>query len=474
MTDWRMRNRPGAPIDLSQGLASIGEALDSVAAAKRQKRKDAEYARQNDLVERGQRAKDLREQTNFELQDSDRKAKTATTVAQLLAEGREGEAAALAKTSQFYDPRSGKTRGLQYDPGGQPMPPGPADNEEPLSAVASKFRLREPGAAPAGPAEELPTDYAGHMRFMGVKPQAPQQLTKPSIEGVQVDPAGERARAKEREATAQKERLMKLLDDPSIPPDLKRSIALRAGLTGAQATNVEGAQITGAEGREDAQAFTGGENEKNRANAVKVAGMRKRPGAGVSVKADDDDVFDPDTGAKLFDAPTPGQAKELNDNGRTMANVKGEFEQLKAAYAKLPTGVLESIKQGNPIGNFFLSEEEKTALQTVNRLKASITGQSSQMKGMGAPSTTELVEVQKGHVRGRGQSQESYEAAVAEAIKSLEGGWHRGLAAHGKKPGNGAPAASPDRARYEKAIAAAQAAGKTDLVKRLKAEMGGM
>jgi hypothetical protein len=264
-------------------------------------------------------------------------------------------------------------------------------------------------------------------------------MTKPSINGVEFDPAAERERGKEREANAQKERLMKLLDDPTVPADLKRDIALRAGLTGARATGAEGAQIMGRAGQEDGQTFQGGQADKFQLTAeqkmAEAAKRRRRAGAGAVTKADDDDVFDPDTGAKMFDASTPAQAKELNENGRTMARVRAEMQELKAEYAKLPSGFWESVKQGNPIGNFFLTEEQKTALQNVNRLKTSITGQTSQMKGMGAPSTTELGEVQKGLVRGRSQSQDSYGQAADAAVKSLEGGWRRSLPAHGFKGG---------------------------------------
>jgi hypothetical protein len=521
MTDYRMRRRPlGGPLDLTQGLSVIGDALDGAAEAKRKKADAAEYARQNDLAEKRFTAQEARAAQTQADADVDRKAKIRSEIAAKVDAGDVAGARLLAATY-----------GVPFDAGDGPPgpegPPGPAPSASAPRPYGDTARILNPGQSGAPPpgfrkgpgeppveriplpersdaermqaleeakargVEILPPDdsqrdgayvYLGQGKGHAYRapagasaappppaPAPPKQggefsgfttmmgKRRPQLDGVQLGPNAEERAATKAEAEA------KRLEAAGYPEE---AALVRSQISGATAQAIRNRAL-----QEDSQQHQEKMQGDRLTSSQKVAATRRRA-AGTSTKADDDDVFDPDTGGKLFDAPTPQQAKELNENGRIMARVRAESQELKAEYAKLPTGLAASLKQGNPIGNFFLSEEEKTALQNVNRLKTSITGQMSQMKGMGAPSTTELTEVQKGIVRGRSQSQESYGQSADDAVKSLEKSWRSGLPAHGFK-GDKPAATSPDRARYEQAIAKARAAGKMDLVKRLQAEMGG-
>lgn len=130
----------------------------------------------------------------------------------------------------------------------------------------------------------------GDMPKSGPLPEAPRpQRRKPAIilpggERIEID-LDEAKRFEQEEANEKKERMMGLLADPTLPPDLKRAIALRAGLTGVQATGAEGAQIMGAEGREDAQTFKAEESAKYDLTAAQqmdlaIKKLAQRKGAG--------------------------------------------------------------------------------------------------------------------------------------------------------------------------------------------------
>lgn len=316
MSDFRLNYRGPFIPSYSDALDNLIKGVEYGNEQKRARRKDDEYKRQNDLVEQRLKAQDERERLKFDTEMGDRDAGTLDEIVKRYAEGDVGAAEGYAATKQFYDPRSRTTRGIDFQrrrlPGKmdapQLKPPGElGDNAgNPTTPPLGEMRLKPPmEEAPDAPAPGLygmlnPTPTAKPPGLAGMlKP--PEKLETgsdtpdvdaargpevgvvrlPNGREITLDP-GARDAYKARQASAQRERLQKLLDDPSIDPRVKSAIALNAGLTGSQASGAERAAVNNTATQVAGQDFKTGEADKHDMTADQkyAIGMRPRGGGG--------------------------------------------------------------------------------------------------------------------------------------------------------------------------------------------------
>src|SRR5688572_2285708 len=244
---FRLHNLVAPPYQPDRGEAVIG-AIDKISGALEKRRareeeqrrwelerqrllgKDAQYTRQNDLNEQRMAAGEARALQEHELKLSDRNQKQFQSLRELAGQGRESEAEAFAASSKYIDPKTGKSRSLGYtrsDPG------DPGVDAKDFAGFMQSMPMFGPQGA-TGLAQGEKPDYEGFAGMFGARARQNAKITTPDGTVTEIDPSEGEA-FKQRQADQRKQQLMGLLADPTLPPDLKRSIALQAGLTGAQA-----------------------------------------------------------------------------------------------------------------------------------------------------------------------------------------------------------------------------------------------
>lgn len=160
--------------------------------------------------------------------------------------------------------------------------------------------------------------------------------------------------------------------------------------------------------------------------------------------ADDTAVFDAKTGAKLFDATTPAQAKELNDNGATMARVSADTLRYRDLMKEIP-------KLRDPTG-LTNTDDLNSKIQQAENTKQRIIGQMTQMTGAGAPSGTEKTDFVKSLERSTAQSAESHFDALTKLADQFDNTYREALPAYGYKAGKGEGVAKTDLGRRAEGI----------------------
>lgn len=321
----------------------------------RQRASEDFMRRQSAVAEARVAESDRRQKIKERLELSDRNKKSAGEISDLIRSGRPQEAAARARAGSYVDPESGEERSIQVDPGGESYDPG-FDNvrlPEPMqpqgpppnqlgSLLSGKLRAPLIGQdappeqpPPAGPTEPPPVGeengapVAGPPRRglsalgMGQPPAIPTDQGKLTRRNpAMIMPGGERQEFDPREserfqaeqAQQHKAKLMEIASDPAMPPDVRQAAALRAGLSGAQASGAEGAQIMGAAAQASGQRFKAGENEKYQMTAAQKheIGMRPRAAGAGSEKAQVDLLGKKLTNETRYDSIT---AKVLSNYG---------------------------------------------------------------------------------------------------------------------------------------------------------------
>jgi len=366
MADYTLRNFPRVDYEPTgnTGLAALGALLTGRMKGQEQKeerrrwqseedRKNVnsqQLLRQNDISNRRLDAEAGRETRKGKLLDADRRRAQVSEIAKLAAQGRHSEAQALARASAYFDDQ-GAEQTLGYDPGEaggvdtqslvefgnqaeQQPPPGLARMVNPLRAGS-----RGSGAPRPAPQPEAPAANPAAVRMLpGRKPRI---TNLPGGGEQEINPAeGEAFKAAE--ASRKREQLMGLLADPTLPADLRRTIALQAGLAGVQATGAERAAIGNREGQEDTQAFQGAEGDKNRALRVQLKGMGAKGPKAADVRGDRRVSMQEETGARVLGGDV---LTRLGFKETQIQNQK--FNNMAADLSTNPNAALDAVTAGS-------------------------------------------------------------------------------------------------------------------------------
>jgi hypothetical protein len=154
---------------------------------------------------------------------------------------------------------------------------------------------------------------------------------------------------------------------------------------------------------------------------------RSPTGGGAARMADDTAVFDPATGEKRFDATTPTQAKELNDNGGKMARIRSDLEKYRTLMVEIP-------KFRDPTDTF-VSDDLKAKIKQAEQLKQNLIGQSTNMSGAGAPSGTEKADFVAALERGNRDTAAAHSKFLIAAGQQFADAYDATLPSYGYRTG---------------------------------------
>jgi hypothetical protein len=485
--DFTLRGfRPVTP-GLGEGLATLGEALRYRQKREQEEKAAAEYRRQNDLNERRQGANEDRARLEYETRMADRNSGIAEKVLRKTQEGDLSGARAFAGSSRIVDPRTGQLKTIAFDPGEEKtapsydqirdgddvMEPGESepgiDKQDPygqppqagglLSRLGASARAGQHGTAATGDQVGAPGQYNGLAQMM--RPQAKPQRTNPAFvmpDGtrMEIDPE-ESARFKQRKADLQRERLLGMMSDPTIPPDVKRSIALQAGLAGAQATGAQSAAVGGRDSQEDSQQFQAGQRQQYDLTADQKAEIARRRGAGKARgpgaprldKTDDLDVLDK-AGNKIGMGRTAPESTTLRQQRTVLAATDKTAKELKdhlAQYGNISTtgaigaGAKALFSGDSPVEAFQGSKGQQAVRdQLIDRLVA------ARKEITGAMNESDVERYKKQFDTAFSRGPEAAQAAVDSFTRELDNLYDEKTKSVMSKPMAGRPGASASAA----------------------------
>lgn len=433
---------------LRQSRLDDAATAEAKRAAELEERKANEYARQNELNEKRaawKHEQDMRDRAALRAKE---RGGIVTEVQKRAREGGFSDAEAYAAATSYQDPISGETQGVKFyrQPGSAPEPEKLKLTEPTMGTPSQGLHKLFSGqlklggqAAPEAPRNELYAQAGKGLASMLRGPQkAPEEAEAerygrdfeayrggmqdgerwvtelPGGQRVEFDPK-ERQRFQQEQNQERQERLMALLGDPSLTPDMKRAIATRAGLTGAGATGAEGAQIMGAESREDAQGFKAGQSEKYDLTADQKMEIARRRAAGRPSGPD---------------GMTPAQ-KETQERGwHSQAETVLQRYQQSQGYGSQVTSLrgyeamLDDLKSGNTaqmmggIGAWVKEKSGGSAVITENEIKRHATS---------AIPWNERVEKEFNYWLKGGQVDQGYVKPFREALEKAIIDRHRGI-----------------------------------------------
>ncbi len=331
-------------IDFSSGLDKIAVAIAAKKERERMAAKDAEYARQNDINEQRLRMQDAEHQQDRAASMSAANGSLAGKLGELVRGKRFAEADVLAASSQYTDPRTGQMVRPTYDRGD----PGEPQQETPGFDGLMKALPMWGGVHEVVSSQPGMEGFGKAMKFGG-RPARNPSVTTATGQRVEFDP-GEMERAEQAKNEEKKSKAMAMLQDPQMAPvfaskpQIRDALLLQAGLVGAGADGAMRGQVANAEGREDAQAFSAGQNELNRANAVKLKGMSKGSGGpkASDVRGDKRLGLQEEAQARLLakDVLSGLGFKEVQAQNR-------KFNDMAAAVSANPNAALDAVTAGS-------------------------------------------------------------------------------------------------------------------------------
>lgn len=403
MSDFRLRLPNPVIPDYSVGIRALDEGLDYRRERQRQLAKDAEYKRQNDISTRRLEGQEMRERAKYETDTADRNSELSTKVSALAREGRVAEAEALARASQYVDPRTGKQRSVGFDRGGDRFDPNfkrlelhpqlaeggytpgkqgfqpairdgqmrtdlepawtPETSPVNYEKAGKMLQMRPPGGDQAAAGDGAPSPYAGMSQFQLREPdvKAPPSyegftktvkpnMTLPDGSTVELDPEeGERTKLRRAADTAQ--RLREKATAPETSPAqaqvmLAEANRLEAMLPGASAQHLRGREM-----QDDNQEFKAGESAKYQLTAEQKLQLARERAARAAAKKD----------------KKPGEARaetkldlQITAAGRMLAkDIAGaysyresqvqnhKFNQMAGALSASPNAALDSVTAGS-------------------------------------------------------------------------------------------------------------------------------
>lgn len=340
--DFRLTNLPQVPYQPDDGSAMAG-AIDKISGAYRQRKareeeqrrwelererqlgKDAQFERQNDLVEQGRAATEARAQREFEIKQDDREAGQVKDVYGLLAAGRGSEAEAMAGAREYVDPKTGQRRAIKVDKGAE-------GGGQDFSGFMSTLPIWGKNGA-----ESMPQD--GQPMPMGRAPS----ITTPGGQRMEIDPAeGEAFKDQEAEAQAQRALAAAAKEpDPTLRMAwMREAERARSRMSGAGAQG-----LRNRESQEDAQAHQTVEGDKNRAMRVQLKGMG---GGGTGDKAQRTKLMNEKTGLEIEGKYSQEVQKVLMNRGFKELNTQAvKFSDMAATIAGAQdSGALSAIASG--------------------------------------------------------------------------------------------------------------------------------
>jgi len=234
----------------SRFLEGLSEPFTMAADARRQRRKDDEYKRQNDLIQQRESARATREARDYEIKLADRNKTMMKEIGNLAENDQFGEAEAMAAVSEYIDPKTGKSGSFRFN---KPVATDGLDSVD-----------------VAYPQGENAPEIQGTRRFS--KPS----ITTPRGETIEFDPAAKK-KAKEQALRDQAKQLRDVAarSDPVVGKQyLDAADRIEAQLPGAEVAQMHRVDL-----QNRSQTFQDKQGDKRDANRIAVKKIRP-PGAG--------------------------------------------------------------------------------------------------------------------------------------------------------------------------------------------------